>query len=73
MSNDTMFRYSIITVALRKKLFQNLIKLLLAHWLFEVLQINLQIEVLKLSKVSKFFKTENVSKGNIFNYKNKQQ
>ena len=41
----------------------------LVDWLFEKLQINLQMKVLKLSKVSKFFKAEKVSKVVLFNYK----
>ena len=43
--------------------------MLLVDWLFEKLQINLQMKVLKLSKVSKFFKAEKVSKVVLFNYK----
>ena len=46
--------------------------MLLVDWLFEKLQINLQMKVLKLSKVSKFFKTEKVSKDILFNYKKKK-
>lgn len=73
VSNDAILNFFIIIFALRKKVFKDLIKLLLVDWLFEKLQINLQMKVLKLSKVSKFFKTEKVSKDILFNYKKKKQ